>query len=124
MLEAGCLVQIDHVKDPRPQFEAARREAARVQGKKGPAHELNVLVYDLNGQKLVRVSVPMWLARKVASHADKDHDGEIDFGGDGDDEAGRAIRRHVRWQDVEKAGLGVLVEVQDDDGAQVLVWLR
>jgi hypothetical protein len=122
-LEAACLVQIDQVRDPSPQFEAARREALRVQGRKGPAHELNVLVYDEGDQKLVRVSVPMWLARKIASHADKDNDGEIDFGKDGD-EAERAIRRHVRWKDVEKAGLGILVEVQDDDGAQVLVWLR
>lgn len=34
------------------------------------------------------------------------------------------IRRHVSLEEIEKAGLGVLVEAEEEDGGQVLVWLR
>jgi len=123
-LSSGCLVQIEHVRDPRPQFEAARREAERLQGRRGPAHELNVLVYDAREQKLVRVSVPMWLARKIESRVDWDKDVDLDWK-DGDKERVRkSLRRHVNLKEIERAGLGVLVEVEEDDGEQVLVWLR
>lgn len=121
-LSAGCLVQIEHIRDPRPHFEAARREAARLQGRRGPAKELNLLVYDASGQKLVRVSIPMWLARKIESRVDWDED--IDFDWDDKQRVGRTVRRHVNLKEIEKAGLGLLVEVDEDDGEQVLVWLR
>jgi len=122
LLGAGCLVQIEHLRDPRPRFAEARREAARLQGRPGPARELNVLVYDAGEQKLVRVSVPMWLARKVGRRVEGGRDGG--WADASDDPAGRAIRRHVDLREIEKAGLGILVEVEDDDGEQVLVWLR
>jgi len=32
--------------------------------------------------------------------------------------------RHVRLEDLEKAGLGVLVEVEEEGGDLVLVWLK
>ena len=119
---AGCLVQIEHVLDPSAHFEAARREAARLQGRHGPAKELNVLVYDAGEQKLVRVSLPMWLARKIESRVDWDRDGERDY--DDKRRVERTVRRHVNLREIEKAGLGLLVEVEDDGGEQVLVWLR
>jgi len=113
----GCLVEVDKVADPAPAFAQARREAARYQGRPGPAHRVNVLVYDHDEGQLVRVSVPMWLARKIA----RDRDGfEVDLGGD----AGESLTRHVRLRDVEKAGLGVLVEVEEEGGDLVLVWLK
>ncbi len=118
VLQAGCLVEIAHVDDPKAAFHTARTEALRYQGKPGPAHQLNVLVYDPGDREMVRVSVPMWLARKAAARVDWD-DAE---GRDGD--AARRVRRHVRLEDVERAGLGILAEVEDDDGEQVLVWLR
>ena len=121
-LSSGCLVQIEHVRDPGPHFEAARREAARFQGRRGPAKELNVLVYDAAEQKLVRVSLPMWLARKIESRVDWDRDGARDS--DDTHRVERSVRRHVNLREIEKAGLGLLVEVEDDDGEQVLVWLR
>jgi hypothetical protein len=38
------------------------------------------------------------------------------------------LRLTVHWQDEDKggeaAGRGLLAEVEDDDGSQVLVWLR
>jgi hypothetical protein len=122
-LTAGCLVEINHVADPTPVFEQARREAARFQGRPGPARNVNVLVYDHEGGELVRVSVPMWLARKVAHTALRDKDElDLDLGADG--RAERKLRRHVRLEDLEKAGLGVLVEVEEEGGDLVLVWLK
>ena len=121
--EVGCLVQIEHVGDASREFAAARGEALRVQGRPGPAKEFNALVFDKSEHKLVRVSVPMWLVRKVAKHAQDGDDDRAERDGD-EDYAARAVRRHVSWQEVERAGLGILVEVQEDDGAQVLVWLR
>jgi hypothetical protein len=122
LLGAGCLVEIRRVSDPRPAFQEAREEARRLQGKPGPAHAVNVLVYEPDEHKLVRVSVPMWLVKKIKHDVD---DGDIDWDDDDDTgRAGRRARRHLRIEELEKAGLGVLVEVEDDDGGQVLVWLK
>ncbi|MFI5183923.1 MAG: hypothetical protein ACHQNV_05970 [Vicinamibacteria bacterium] len=121
MFSAGCLVDIHHVSDPRPAFEKARAEAQAVQGKPGPAHELNVLTYDPGDQELVRVRVPMWLARKLGHEATEDASWNDDSG---EDRVERAVKRHVTLKDLERAGCGVLVEVQEEDGEQVLIWLR
>lgn len=124
LMTTGCLVQIETVRDPTPHFERARREAERLQGRPGPAHELNVLVYDADDRKLVRVQVPMWLARKIAGKVAYDEDRRRDDR-DGDEErVKRTLRRHVDLRAIEKAGLGILVEVEEDGGEQVLVWLR
>ena len=118
-LTSGCLVEIDRVADPGAAFAQARREAALFQGRSGPARQVNVLVYDHDDGELVRVSVPMWLARKIARH---EGGFDADFGGDG--RAGEKVKRHVRLEDIEKAGLGILVEVEEDAGDRVLVWLK
>ena len=121
--QAACLVQITRVKDAGPVFEQARRDAERYQGRRGPAHELNVLVFDPNEGELVRVSLPMWLVRKVERRVDW----EKELAGDDDgrrDHVARHVRRHVRLEDLEKAGLGILAEVEDEDGEQVLIWLK
>jgi hypothetical protein len=116
LLLGGCFVEIHHVADPRPDFARARDEARRLQGRPGPAHRVNVLVYDEGEGKLVRVSVPVWLVRKI------DKDGEIDLGEEAEGIA-EGVRPHLRLKDIEKAGLGILVEVEEDGGDQVLVWL-
>lgn len=118
-LAAGCLVEIDRVADPAPAFAQARREAARFQGRPGPAHHVNVLVYGHEDGQLVRVSVPMWIARRVARH---EGDLDLDLGGDG--RAEERVKRHLRLEDLERAGLGILVEVEEDGGDRVLVWLK
>jgi len=64
--------------------------------------------------------VPMWLARRIARHEGGDFD--IDLGGQGHSE--EKVKRHVRLEDIEKAGLGILVEVEEDAGDRVLVWLK
>ena len=118
ILQAGCIVHVEHVADPTEAFRTAKAEGLRFQGRPGPAHELNVLVYDPADKELVRVSLPMWLARKAAGHVDwddlDDHDRRV---------AGR-IRRRVPLEAIERAGLGILAEVDEEDGEQVLVWLR
>jgi hypothetical protein len=119
--EAACLVQITHVADPRPIFAAARVEAERLTGRPGRARELNVLAWDRDDGELVRVSLPMWLVRKAERRIDWRGEAE-----DGDHARGhvRSALRRVRLEDIEKAGLGILAEVEEDGGDQVLVWLR
>ena len=122
---AGCLVQIDHCTDSTAAFRAARLEALRHEGRSGRAGRVNVLVFDPSEEQLTRVSVPIWLAKKAYRVAEGDEDGfEIDVGDESEEQLARQLRRHVRFEDLEKAGPGVLVEVNEDDGEQVLVWLR
>ena len=119
VVETGCFVTVTKVADPRPVFDQARLEAERQAGRKGPASELHVLVYDPADDELVRVSVPMWLARKLdrAEWKDVELDRETE-------DVGRLLRKRVRLADLEKAGLGTFVEVEEEDGEQVLVWLK
>ena len=120
ILGTGCFVEVNHVDDPHPAFARARADAIAAAAHPGQAHQVNVLVYERDDQQLVRVSVPLWVAPKIAKH----EGGDIDL----DDETGDRVRRHLehrlRFEDLEKAGRGMVVEVQEDDGSQVLVWLR
>jgi len=115
VLGAGCLVNIEKTADPGPAFAKARAEAARVQGRPGPAGHVHVLVWDRAEGQLVQVSLPMWIVRKAAK------DGDLDL----DDASGTAgkVRPHLKLDEIQKAPLGTLVEVEEEDGAQVLVWL-
>jgi hypothetical protein len=119
LVSAGCLVDIEKVADARPAFARAHAEAARLQGRSGPAGHLNVLVYDHSEGQLVRVSLPMWMVRKM----DKDEGLDLDFAEGRGGEAARKAARRLRLADLEKAGLGVLTEVEEESGDQVLVWL-
>ena len=125
---SGCLVNISHVSNPDRYFEEARRNAAAVAGRPGPAKELRVLVYDADERKLVRVEIPLGLVLRLAeSEFDDDFDlDDMDFchsGGRGCDEARRKLRK-FRGKDLEKLPLGLLVEVNEDDGERVFVYLR
>src|SRR5688572_33396154 len=88
LLETGCIVQITKVADPRPIFQQARLEAGRYAGRAGRASEVNVLVYEPDQGQLIRVSLPMWLVRKMEHHVDWD---DIDI--DGDDDDAEHVRR-------------------------------
>lgn len=116
----GCFVEVTHVRNPEPLFREARAQAARHAGRPGPAHELNVLAYDPQDRELVRVSLPMWLVRKAERHGNWDLDLDDARG----ERAKRSLKRHLRLEDIERAGLGILLEVEEDDGEQVLVWLQ
>jgi hypothetical protein len=115
LLSAGCFVEVEDVSDPGPAFAKARAAATRVQGRPGPPGRLHVLVYDREEGQLVRASLPMWAVEKMT-----DEDVDLDLG---DDEAERAVSR-IRLGDLETAPLGPLVEVEEEDGDQVLVWLE
>lgn len=122
VLETGCLVQVTKVSDPGPIFRTARAEAERLVGRTGRPRELNILVFDPKDDELVRVSVPMWLVRKAERHAEWD---DLEFGDDEvSDRVHRSLRGRVRLEDLEKAGLGTLIEVDEEDGEQVLIWLK
>jgi hypothetical protein len=116
LIEAACLVDVEKVSNPGPAFAKARREAAQAARQGGRADSLNVLAYDPEDQELVRVSVPMWLVRKM----DCD-DSDLDLG---DDKTRRKLERHLRLEEIQKACPGLLVEVEEEGGEQVLVWLR
>ena len=76
---------------------------------------MEILVYDRRDQQLVRVSLPMWVVEKM-------DDEEIDI--DLDDDAVKSVRSHLKLSELETAPLGPLVEVEEEDGDQVLVWLK
>jgi len=117
VLAAGCLVEIEKVADPRAAFASARAEVARLQGQPGRPGHLEVLVYDRAEGQLVRASLPMWLVHEM------DESDDLDFGAEGG-EAAKHVRSRLRLEDIEKAGRGILGEVEEEDGDQVLVWLR
>jgi hypothetical protein len=120
ILTTGCFVEVNHVDDPRPAFKRARAEAAAVAGRPGRAHQVNVLVYEPDDQQLVKVSIPLWIARKIAKH----EGGDMDEGDEVGERVQRRLEHRLKLEDLEKAGRGTVVEVEDDDGSQVLVWLR
>jgi hypothetical protein len=119
VLGTGCLVDVHHVSDPGPAFRRAREEALRYQGRGDPVRSVQVLVYEADEKNLVRVGVPLWLAREI-SH---DVDWEDDTDGD-TDRLARRLRRHIRWKDLEAARPGLLLEVEEEGGDLVLVWLK
>ena len=121
LLETGCIVQITKVADPRPMFQQARLEAARYVGRPGRAREVNVLVYEADEGQLIRVSLPIWLVKRMEHHVDWD---DIDVDDEDAEHVKRVLKRRIRLEDIEKAGLGMLVEVDEEDGEQVLVWLK
>jgi hypothetical protein len=115
LLGAACLVDVEEVSDPGPAFAQARREAARLEGRAGPPHSLQVLVYDRKDGQLVRASLPMWIVDRI-------DDDEIDI--DLDDEIAERVRHHLRLSELKDAPLGPIVEVEEEGGDQVLVWLK
>jgi hypothetical protein len=125
----GCLVNVSHVSNPDRYFDEARRTANAVAGRQGPARELRVLVYDADERKLVRVEVPLGLVARLADNQDFDWDFDFDShdlcrsGSRGCAEARRKLRK-FRGRDLDKLPLGPLVEVTEDDGERVFVYLR
>jgi hypothetical protein len=87
----------------------------------GPAHSLQVVAYDPDDRKLVRVGLPLWLVHRAGDLEDVDFGDEV--GSDLGQDLGRSLKG-IRLRDLEKVGRGALVEVEDDDGTRVLVWLR
>lgn len=75
---------------------------------------LRVLAYDTRANKLVNVSIPMWLLRMAPSNKFSFmKDNGIDFDSD---------RMHISLDDLERRGPGLILDQADRRGSQVLVW--
>ena len=75
---------------------------------------LRVLAYDTRANKLVNVSIPMWLLRMAPSNKFSFmKDNGIDFDSD---------RVNITLEDLERRGPGLLLDQADRRGSQVLVW--
>jgi|SRR5882724_1268773 len=75
---------------------------------------LRVLAYDTRANKLVNVSIPMWLLRMAPTNKFSFmKDNGIDFDSD---------RMHISLDDIERRGPGLIFDQADRRGSQVLVW--
>ena len=75
---------------------------------------LRVLAYDTRANKLVNVTIPMWLLRMTPTNKFSFmKDNGIDFDSD---------RVHITLDDLERRGPGLLLDQADRHGSQVLVW--
>src|ERR1700730_5084492 len=108
LLQAACLVEIRHVRDAEAAFRDARAQVARDEGRPGRPHRVNVLVFDPGDGELVKVSLPLWLARKVQGHIHW----QDETGGDVEDRVARRLARRVTVDDLAKAGRGLLADVE------------
>lgn len=79
---------------------------------------IRVLAYDAREGRLVRVDVPVWLARMAMS--ERGGAGRRRISTNGEDiefDAG-----NLTFEDVERHGPGLIVDTGDGRGGQVLVW--
>ena len=75
---------------------------------------MRVLAYDTRANKLVNVSIPMWLLRLAPSNKFSFmKDNGIDFDSD---------RMHISLDDIERRGPGLILDQTERRGSQVLVW--
>ena len=75
---------------------------------------LRVLAYDTRANKLVNVSIPMWLLRMAPSNKFSFmKDNGIDFDSD---------RVRITLDDIERRGPGLILDQAERRGSQVLVW--
>ena len=118
-LQWGCLVQVKSVDDPAAAFADALAEAGRLNGRSGPPHHLQILAFDDADRKLVRLRLPIWLLEGLD---EDDLDLDVHWDDDGE-KLKRHVRKHLRLSEIEKAGLGVVVEIEERSGDRVLIWL-
>jgi hypothetical protein len=76
---------------------------------------LRVLAYDPDGERLVRVSIPMWLLRLAPTSKRMSflNDNGVDFDSE---------RVHLTLEDLERRGPGLVLDHKDRRGSLVLVW--
>lgn len=79
---------------------------------------IRVLAYDRREGRLVRVDVPIWLARIAMSNRGGSGRRNITINGENIEfDAG-----NLTFEDVERHGPGLITDISDGNGSQVLVW--
>jgi len=117
----GCWVRIDsNPGNVDAAFRKALDEVERIQSvpsaQRGKPRRVRLLVYDEGDDQLVRLSVPLWLVRRIADHQAED---EREAGGRTEELA----RYGLTVDRILSGGRGVLLQADEDD-AKVLVWLE
>ena len=85
-----------------------RANAERPAGKQRPA-ALNIMVFDSDEEKVVRMDIPFWLLRLKSSFSVGG--GAIDL-----------QKMRISVEDLERFGPTLIVDHKDRDGSRVLVW--
>jgi hypothetical protein len=108
-----------------PLLDMSRREAAETAVPKGaaPLRSFHTVVFDTRGrQRLVRIDVPYWFARRFAGH---DHEfrwlGQLTFLDDTEFDP-EAI--HLPLDQVERRGPGLIADYQHPGGGQFMSWVE
>lgn len=97
--------------DDRGRFVRAHTDRKVPDQVKAPEH-LNVLAYDADEGRLVRLTIPFWLLRLKAGGASIDFNGrEMDL---------KDLRLTV--EELERFGPTLIAEHKASDGAHVIVW--
>lgn len=99
--EGATAPQLD--PDARPQQDGANLEA------------VHIAVYDPNDGKLVRFRIPFWLLRLSP-------DGKISIADDALSEV-RGVEK-ITVKELERYGPGLVLDVREEDGSQVIVWME
>ena len=116
----GCWFWVDsNPRDVEGRFASARAEVEKIQAipasKQGKPHKVKALMYDRNEEKLISISAPMWLVRKVAAHAVE---------GQQDEAAVGEVKLHgLTVNQILDGSRGMLLEAQEAD-EQYLIWLE
>ena len=120
----GCFVDVRSVTDRQGRLRAsAGGGSAATRAGPGRAHDLEVLVYDAGRGQADSGELPLWLVRKCRRHH-----------GSGTTStwattrsmptSGTRLRKRQPSRSSKRRRVGTLVEVEEEDGAHVLVWLR
>lgn len=128
LLLPGCWVWVDrNPGDVSRSFGKAREKVARLHSvppeRRGRPHRVKLLVYDGGDDTLTRLSVPLWLVRKIASHADEEAREARLSGDESDEDLEDLARFGLTLEKVLGSAPGLLVDVGSDD-EQVLIWLE
>jgi hypothetical protein len=110
---------VKSVDDPAAAFADALAEARQLNGRSGPPQHLQILAFDDADRKLVRLRLPIWLLEDLD---EDDLDLDVHWDDDGE-KLKRHVRKHLRLSEIEKTGLGVIVEIEERSGDRVLIWL-
>jgi hypothetical protein len=120
LLLPGCWAWVDsHPKNVEGAFRAALQQVDRIQStpaaERGKPRTLRVLAYEQDDDELVKLSVPLWLVRKVAQHAVDSEEASRDL---------EQIARHgVTIDQILSGGRGMMLQADEDD-EKVLIWLE